>query len=180
MLWRVELDPSGREVSCRRADTQASTHGGEVFYVTAENAVDAFRAAQKKQVNAYHRQKRAERKEAGLCAKCGGPMPAEKRLASSNGLPVNRCATCRDRGRYDAQLKLRRSREAERPKPKDIPTGSAFNGITPPLPHAERVRLALLEEVHKAWINAPNVGGFSRWLNAEIEKLQPRTIRRVS
>ena len=166
--WRIEVNASGKVVDCRVVE-HADADGSHVFYVRASNQKEAGREAWNAYCRAVMRARRVKLKAENKC-RCGRPNDRE---------PGKRCTICleadktygkraRERAagkkveplnRQDA-LQRRRAEEQQRAVEQTKPS----------------VRLQVLLEVQEAWQNASNNAAFTRWLNAEIEKLTGRRV----
>lgn len=145
--FRLELDPTGKVVTCQAVE-RAELAVGDVVYVRARSEEQAIARG----LNAYRRVARrrleAKRRTEGSCPRCGGTLePGERR-----------CTTCRERARVD-----RRQERAEA-------RGEAVERVEW-VPHREReitaARRDALREAKEVFL-AADVDEFLAWLNGEI------------
>ena len=96
MWWRIEVRKDGGIAACTMAEASARDGGNRVFYIEADDAASAASQA----VARYRRYletqresmaaRRAERKQAGQCRDCGGPIGD----VVDHGRGRIRCAAC--------------------------------------------------------------------------------------
>jgi hypothetical protein len=158
--FRVVVDGKGKAIDCRPVGSEGTTELG-VFFVLADSAEAAAKQAINAQAARLLAARRARYDAEGVC-RCG----------SKRDRPgFKTCKRCSDlHKKHEQRVALRRAGH-DVPKP-DRRTVLQERKQT----EAEASRLDVLEEVRAAWRNHNTVGGFTRWLEAEIAKLAGRKV----
>jgi hypothetical protein len=155
MIWfRVEHDEAGNLKSCAEIAWSEFKRQDRTFYVEAECREMAIAHASylAKQRDA-RRSRRRRYREAGLCPSCGRD-PGEN-------IYCRVCLDCSENSKARARAKVRSESVAPLP-PKSV----ALERRAESLEFA--IRLAILEEVHQAWLHSQTDQAFTGWLMSAI------------
>ena len=159
--WRVEVNSSGRVLSCKRVDNRApDSVGNRVFYVPADDQTQAEAAAYRLHKLAQReamKVRRARHKAQGLC-RCGRKVPANR----------EQCDVCIG-GANAAKARTKAIKRGEPVAPLP-PKSEAFARNREQ--REQQLRLEVFELVHRVWCRTRNDKAFTAWLVAQIRDLK--------
>lgn len=162
--WRIETNAEGKVVSCVAVE-HAEKDARCWFYVQAVSDAAAREAARLAHYRGSSMRRRRELIAQGKCGWCG--------LKGDRG--AQRCSKCllADQG-YQQR---RRAKDAGKPfVPADKKATLAMNRTLRKVEERKEViqeaepslRLSVLLEVEKAWLDNPRLAGFTQWLQKQI------------
>jgi hypothetical protein len=158
--FRVVVDDKGKAIDCKPVGGEGTTELG-VFFVLAESAKEAAQQAINAQARRLLAARRARYDAEGAC-RCGGKRDRPG---------FKTCSRCSDlHKKYEVR---RAARQAGNVVP--APDRRAVLQERK-ASEAELLRIEVLEEVRRAWRDHNTVGGFTRWLETEIQKVAGRKV----
>lgn len=166
--FKITLDATGKVVSCLEVPGASAT-GASVVYVQAATAKAAERAALNSYMREVMRRRRAELDKAGKCRWCG-------RFADRG---TKRCSVCLERDSlYSKRHQAKIHGKAVEPLDRRVATAErkAAEQQVVVKAAAPSLRLDLLIEVQRAWIDNPRVAGFTQWLERQIAAARGRKV----